>query len=444
MIVAILYLIITLCLFNFYQKHEYKRFVCLYSVMMTSGYAFLPAPSVKITDFMLILFIGIYIHEKIHNNNLLSVKNDKFAMFTLLLISYYFFIFLKTFLLGDEPFSNCFKVFRTDLWLLQYFIFKRIPYSEIKKSYRFIFILTTIAGLFYFLQFIGITGILNFSDESTASIDGFSRRNNAPTFTLAILSYLIFLKIKMRFKILWIAIYFSMFILPMVRGAYIAFGITILLYFMINRDIKKIFKIAIYCFCAMLFFYPILEARFTNKNGEISTSEDIKMALNTKSQEYSSNKGGSFYYRISLLRERIDYLVDNNKLLMGVGTIHEASSQNTFPLYVGKSIYDNRSALIDTNDISFVTRFFRYGLIYLLLFLLYLIYGFKVLLKNKNFEAGKLGFILLGVITFQCLGSDGFSMQQIMLKPIILIACCNNITNYKNDRNSYFKLQQQR
>lgn len=444
MIATLIYSIITLCLFHFYQKQEYKKFVCWYSVLMTSGYAFISTPLVKITDFMLILFVCICIYERKRNKYFLSVKNDKFAMFTLLLIFYYCFIFLKTFLLGNDSFANCFKVFRTDLWMLQYFIFRRIPYTEIRKAYRFIFILTVIAGLFYFLQFVGVTGILNFSDEEVSSIDGFSRRNNAPTFSLAILLFLLFLKNKIKYRIFWIAFFLSLFILPMVRGAFFAFAVTVILYFTLQRDIKNIFKIVIYGFCVMLIFFPLLEARFANKDGGISTSEDVKMAFNMKSNNYDSNSGGTFYYRISLLRERIDYLVHNNELLMGVGTIHESSSKNTFPLYIGKSIYANRSALIDTNDISFVTRLFRYGLIYLFIYLFYLIYGFKVLLKNRNLEAGKLGFMLLGIVTFQCLGSDGFSMQQIMLKPIILIACCNNITNYNNDRNSYFKLQQQR
>lgn len=254
MIATLIYSIITLCLFHFYQKQEYKKFVCWYSVLMTSGYAFISTPLVKITDFMLILFVCICIYERKRNKYFLSVKNDKFAMFTLLLIFYYCFIFLKTFLLGNDSFANCFKVFRTDLWMLQYFIFRRIPYTEIRKAYRFIFILTVIAGLFYFLQFVGVTGILNFSDEEVSSIDGFSRRNNAPTFSLAILLFLLFLKNKIKYRIFWIAFFLSLFILPMVRGAFFAFAVTVILYFTLQRDIKNIFKIVIYGFCIMLIF----------------------------------------------------------------------------------------------------------------------------------------------------------------------------------------------
>lgn len=438
MIISALYLCVTIALFNYYIKERYRTFAIVYAFMISSGFSLLPASNVKIYDFLLLLFVLVSLYENGRSNRFFTVKNDKVAMFTLILISYYFVIFVGTIVFTSESLENAFKVFRTDLWMLQYFIIRRIPYSEIQKSYRFIFMMTTMTGVLYFLQFWGITGILRFSSENVSSVDGLSRYNNAPIFAIPILLYILFLNPQLKNKAFWISFFAALLILPMVRGAIIAFIGTSIIYVVITRKLKSYFAVFLYALCAFLLFYPVIESRFSNSSG-ISTHEDIKNALQIKRGQYDIRQGGSFYYRIALLLERVEYIQSENKMLTGVGTIHEDSPSNNFRLYVGKSIYENRSSLIDTNDIAFATRIFRYGFIYLVLYCLYIIAAFRSLIRHKNEAAGTMGFLTLSIITFQCLGSDGFSMFDRMLIPIIFIACCNN--QYYG-RNSHTQLQQ--
>lgn len=96
-----------------------------------------------------------------------------------------------------------------DLFYLYYFVFRNVPAKSLKASFKFLFIMTTIAGIFYILQFVGVYGILQKSDlmaDSNRYVDGISRYTNTPILTIPILLYLFYEKIRNN-RTLWIIFY---------------------------------------------------------------------------------------------------------------------------------------------------------------------------------------------------------------------------------------------
>lgn len=441
---SLIYILLILLAFLSYSKRHFSLFIKLFVTLVSGGFAIFPETILKVTDCLLILLVLISIFEFSRGRHFFSCKNDKIALFTLLLLFYFFLIGVYTVLSGKESFLYAFKVWRMDLFYLYYFVFRNVPAKSLKASFKFLFVMTTIAGIFYILQFVGVYGILQKSDlmaDSNRYVDGISRYTNTPILTIPILLYLFYGKIRNN-RTLWVIFYLALFIMPMIRGAIIAFAISNIVYLVAVHKFKKMRNVIVYFLLAFILFYPVLEYRFQGDDNRVSTMEDIRLVQNIDYNNIDLNSGGSFYYRIAVFLERWHYLIDESQLFFGVGSIHEESPHNIFILNVGKSIYLNRNAMIDTNDIAFVTHLFRYGLIYFILFVMLIYFYIRHLFKYRNVMTGAIGFMTLLIIVIQSLGSDGFSIYFVMLIPIVLSGLCisDKSENYGTCRNSNIEL----
>ena len=76
---------------------------------------------------------------------------------------------------------------------------------------------------------------------------------------------------------------------------------------------------------------------------------------------------------------------------------------------------------IDTNDISFISHIFRYGLIYLVLYSIFLYLSLRKL-NRGNDELFIVAMLFLSIKIVQSLGSDGFSTFSGMFLILAILA----------------------
>ena len=437
----LVYLLLSIfCIFS-YLKHNYIQFIVGIFIILSSGCGFFPSISTKTDDFALVVVLCCFFFNIITHQPSID-KNDKIAKSIFILLSYYAIITLCTVLSNDESVLNSLLVFRFDLFYLSYFVFRRIPYSKIQVAVRYIFYLSTFAGVFYYLQFVGLTGVLN-SESQWFRKDTMMRLTNTPMLTQVFLFYVLF-DTKLKYRVFYILFYAGLIILPMSRGEIISTLLAIFLYALMTHriELKKTFKFSLMIGVVLLLFSPILMYRFSNQGStgggllqEISKSTDIITTNNYKQFDNSMSvidDEGTFVFRILLCTERINYLSHNVlHLLFGEGTIHETTGVKKYKFNIGTPLYDGQQItiqMIDTNDISFISHIFRYGIVYLILFISLLITMFKSVIKRTDLLSVCCSLVLLTKF-IQALGSDRFYTFNLMFFVLLVTSQAYKINN---------------
>ena len=234
------------------------------------------------------------------------------------------------------------------------------------------------------------------------------------------------------------ALFFSgMIILSQNRGEIVAVLIAVLvaILFFGYKDLVK--KLIIPSIIFSIIFLPIIIFRFssegsvgTGASSEIFTSIDIltnKSNLDFGSSHDVINNEGTAVYRALVAKERIDYLSQSiSYLLFGIGTVHEYSKKGrSLDFYYGNTNRDEIS-YIDTTDIAFLSHVIRYGLMYLLLYSIFIYISFKYLWKDKQNE-----LVLCCLLTLICQiiripTGDFFSGINNMLFMLLILSQITN------------------
>lgn len=433
MIGNLIYFIITISCIHFYIKGQYTNFFIALFLLFSKCLLIIAPGSIKIEDFGLLICIVLLLHEYIHDKNLFNSKRDPIGKIIKILICYYFLCAILSSIRGKESLPYSLILVRFDLFYLSYFIFKKIPLINILTALKKILYLNIFGGILYYLQFIGLTGILLGSDSNDGISNGITRYSNAPFLSLPLFLYLITTQEKIKHKLLLIIFYCGLFLLPMSRGVLIATVAVCSIYFFIRKKIK--IKYAIFLFFIFLLFKPIISYRFSSEGSTgTGTLQEIKNAANYFLEKdftnYNSlaiiNDEGTFAFRILLVAERLNYLIQSpTSLILGEGTIHESSnSVKRYNFNIGTVINDDGTLhmqQIDTNDISFISHIFRYGLIYLVLYSIFLYLSLRKL-NRGNDELFIVAMLFLSIKIVQSLGSDGFSTFSGMFLILAILA----------------------
>lgn len=434
MIGNLIFFIITISCIFFYIKRQHTNFFIALFLLFSKCLLLIAPGSIKIEDFGLLICIVLLFHEYTHDKNFFNTKNDSIGKIIKILIYYYFLCAILSSIRGKESLLYSLMIVRFDLFYLSYFIFKKIPLENIFTAFKKILYLNIWGGILYYLQFIGLTGILLGSDSNDGISSGITRYSNAPFLSLPIFLYLITTKEKVKYKLLLIIFYCGLFILPMSRGVLIATIAVCSIYFILKKKIK--IKYAIFFCFVFLLFKPIISYRFSSEGSTgTGTLQEIKNAtsyfLEKDFTNYNSlaiiNDEGTFTFRILLVAERLNYLIHSpTSLILGEGTIHESSnSVKNYNFNVGTVIKNDDDTLhmqqIDTNDISFISHIFRYGLIYLVLYSIFLYLSLKKLTKGED-ELFIVALLFLSIKIVQSLGTDGFSTFSGMFFILAILA----------------------
>lgn len=425
----LIYTIISLYAVYAYLSKQYVKFIVALFFIVSGGSGFFPIVDFKEQDFgiatILILLVSII--------RSLNVKDDVIGKRILWLILYVGFICLSTSLLDIEGFKFTLLLFRADLFLLSYFVFKQIPFKDIKSAFRVLRILTIITGIFFYLQFLGINGILRDSDINAGFMNLKIARYNYPLLTQVMFFYYLFEKNSKKHRILWILFFAGMIVGSMGRGYMITTVLTVLIYLMVSKRIWQYRKLVISGAIVLAAAIPIITYQLSNQiRARANVLRELNMSKRIIEGDVSilNYDNGVIYnegtgaFRALMIREKMTYLFENPwRTVFGVGAIHESSPAiKKFNFIFGTTTLVNGRPMqhqIDTLDVAFLAHIMRYGLVFLVLYGLFLVSCLKQFYHQHDIIFLSAFLLLLSKILW-AFGSDQFSGFALMFFILLI------------------------
>lgn len=432
--------IMLLCGYS-YLKKKYGVFFVLLIVLLSNFFYFLPIANKGTSRMYLhLMILVIAVIESVRDVSFFSVKEDSIGKSILLILAFYLFHSILTVVLALDSFGHSFYVFCKELYLLSYFLFRRISLEAIDNKLKILFSLIVIQTLAYYLQFLGID--LLYGSFKEGFLNGLTRYTNVPQLGGFVLLYFLLAKHRIDNRLLWILFFTPVIILPMVRGYIIAFSLAVIVVFYINKDYNLIKKFMVFGGFVLLLFSPILVDRFKG-NTDSGFINEMEIVCNMKnSSDFNYGESDTFSFRIALLFERLEYMKAHAyTFLTGVGSLYETCDLvPKFGFLIGSSSPDANGILyhrqVETTDISFITHFFRYGVTYLLFISFFIYRTTKVLYRNRNENIlFAVTFVIMIQSLVQCLSSVpfyDFSLNRMFPFLLILglIKCQNMKSQY--------------
>ncbi len=415
-------------LFAFFTK-RYVSFIVALFLIVSGGSGFLPIIDIKEQDIgmLVILFILCF------SPRYLNFHGDKIGRWICYFIVYIGFICLTSVLLHLEQAKYAALLFRADLFMLSYFVFKQIKLKQVRAAFRILCLLTFITGIFYYLQFVGISGILRDSDSNVRAFNFNVARYNFPLLTSVMLFYFIFTPEKIKRRVFWVVFYGAMIVLSLGRGFLIANVMAIAIFLLLSKKMSKYRQFVVVGILLLCMASPYINYRLSSmKNSNADMLSEITLAKEFMSGEkdilnYDNGvvyNEGTGVFRALLATEKVHYLLQSPwTALFGVGAIHESSSSvNRFNFIFGAPTTINGIQTrhqIDTSDVAFLAHLTRYGFFFLLIYGIYLFYNLRLLYRQKDILF-TVTFLYLLTKLFWAFGSDQFYMFSLMFFVLLV------------------------
>ena len=426
----VLFLLALIGVFCFFNK-KYVAFLLIATFISFNGFSTLGLSTERTNlDAFIIMNLAILAVQLVTSKSSGSYKRkSKIGKAIIILLIY---TTIRTFIaivLGEETVAYSIKVLRTDFFRLSFFVFSQIDNTDIKKFFKALLTLAIIVGIFYGISLI----------EWLASGQTTKLVNRTAIFALsAPLLYLLYVeKIVDKNRYILVGVFVVLLMMTFSRGLFMAVGASLVYYLFIFKRKKNVLLPAIVFLPLFLYLFSVLDKNKATEMSGMSTAEEIQYAMNLSS--YDDFQGAaSFGNRFAMVWEKSLYLSEHpSSLVWGVGPIHEDSPNNRFQFLVGtyKTIDGVRSKQqIDTDDVAMLSHVFRYGIVWLFLFLYFIVISFKTLKRNREKPfviAAELMLLTLCLVGFS---NDFFSELPMMLMPLILLSRANQLTLTKSQK----------
>lgn len=425
--ILLLYVFLLFLAIYFYSQKN-RRWITLFIYIFFITDAFLinifKTNIIKSEDFALVLVVLLSIWGFLSNRNFFSIKNDFIAKLFLVWMTFYLLEFCITVISNAETFGFALKVVRKEFLLLSYFVFRNYSYQSLIKTFKAVFVITFFVNILFVIQFFTSYPLLSSAMNFKGGIAGFPRIHLVPAFNIVFLLYAFITQYKFKLKIPFIFLSLLVQFMSMNRTPIFSLAIVLIIYFIVERDLKKIITIAVIGFLLFPVSSFFLEAR---TQGNSSSLEDIKSAFSMNSVNDYSNDLGTFSFRIAMLLERIDYLEKRPQYaLLGVGCLHEDSpiSQKAFNFQITPYKADESGNYvirqnIDTADIMWTPVLLRYGIVGVILYII-LIYSsitnfFKYRNESDVYMLAFLYLIFLLISSFSSLGIGNLVQMNMLI-----------------------------
>ena len=442
---TLLYLVAAIYGVYAYEQHKYSQFiVVLY--LIASYFSGFVTVGIKPVDFFLMTVVPL----GLANINLFRCADDKLGKWILYLLTYVFIVSFANILLGVENIKYSLMLFRFHLIFIVYFLFKKIPYSDLLKAFHYLFYITVFSGFFYYLQYVGIVGILRGTDEGMNLNQEYLWFYNVPILTPAMLFYVCFSKKTIKYRFLYIIFFAGMIIGCMSRGYIIANLLALGVYMIKNiRNRRNIILISSFGLIA-LFLLPVLSYRFS-KSGSVGNGLYAEFLMSKKIlsgtldfNQFGSGAAidnGTGVYRTLLIAEKINYLAKSPiTFLFGGGAVHGSSPNiKRYNFRFGQSTIINgrkEKQQIDTSDVAFLSNVFRYGFVYLFLFCGILYYSWKGMI-NKKTALFIAGWGYMATCLFQFYGSNRLEYVEYLFFILLVASQIKHNNLYETIRRIY-------
>lgn len=369
----------------------------------------------------LIILFAEFLQKPFHR----VIKNDKVGRIMIILMLYLVFVFCCTIFLNAEYPSYAFKVLRLYMIFIPYFVLLRIPAFYLYKYIRLL------ANIMFFVEIIFVISAIVYKSGAEVSLYGILR---VPTSSLAgpLLLMLLFDKVDVKYRKIYIVTLVLALIATFVRGHAIAVIVTAAIYLIfVRKSFKLIIPFALVLIAFSYLFDFIETYKYHGDDVEkLDTKKEIQLAFKMKSsrefEKMNTSGGGTFTFRYALFLERMEFLARNPQYIpFGVGAVHEDSPNNKFFFKLGSTKMTNGVATVqtlDTGDIGFITQLMKFGVIYLLIFF-WLLYTVVVTAYQKRKYPYMIG-LMLTIVFFILLTPDGDMFMDVchMIFPLILIS----------------------
>lgn len=314
---------------SYNRKHSCNALFTLI-FFFTEGFNVAPQPGGTLSYgnaglvFLIYLLVVTYNRHQIYFKSFLIEKQFTrfgwyFACCILFSLLYYKF----------EPF----EILRVVKWIIPFwsvYLFRLLSERDFECLMNRLIKITVLLNVFYIIQAFGLFSIFNNAHASGMLDSGITRFYNKPTFSTFFLFYMIYNKGKYEkvFFRLSAIILASALLLSFNRmeiaGAVIGYCVCMFLQSgNIQRKIVQAATIALFTIPVMI----VLQARDMSSNSS-SGKNDIQTILNGGYKEFASNgssDGGTMTFRIAMLYERIDYMINECNIfegLFGLGLGH--------------------------------------------------------------------------------------------------------------------------
>lgn len=419
--------------FAWVKGEQWKSLVALLT-LITAGYnlKFLsPVFSGVFSGPNLSLLLGglILLLEYKNNEHVFSINKDKIALFVWLLIIYAFISFIVTLIFEIDLPDEAFKTFREGIFPIYYFIFRQVRPHQYEKFFKVAFKISIVWAVVFFLQPLGIHLLGGIAADDGR---GASRYYNYPDLSLIFFLWAITVKTTLPKRIILILI----FGLPMLmmQGRALMLALLFLpIYFYFKGYASRMVSLVIVGFAAFILFAPYIASRFNMDEIAKEVSSSFSIDANSSNNEVDNN----FAFRTAIVAERIKYLVDNNYLLTGIGSMNEDSpvTQKRFNFkFCSIRMYQGNvwRQQIVCGDVAFLNQIIKYGILYIVLFITFYILIYRKL-NNMHTHCGDIGAAFVLILFLVSPAGNWFNI----INTLILFA----LLSYEENRTRFQSFQ---
>lgn len=431
MIATILNVILLLYAFIQYNKGRYAWPLFILTFFASNAFILnIGEPVIKYPDFGLLLLFGCCVLGYLRDSSFFIVRKYAGAKISLCFLVFFVYEFLYAYLFDIDTIGNILAVLRGYLYALSYFVFRKMPMSELQRSLNFIFKAVMFSCLVYVTQF--FTQLpLTTTFVSGVNSDEYRMQIAPPFMDVVFIMLLLFSK---KNKWIWgcIILIFFVQLLSQNRTPLIAWFLEIGIFVVVSKNTKHKFTIILVALLAFPFVNSLLSSRSENEH---STSLSSTMLYLKSKNYYGLARENTFMFRIALIAERADYLIENpSSFLQGIGAMHEDTAQKKFNFSVGTGGYDEVKhcdvvAQLDSIDVVWGPLLIRYGFMGVTLLLSIVIWMICVFYKKRSNPIMMLGFLTYVSAFAQSFSSGGlFLLLGVLTMMGFLIIFDRNIS----------------
>lgn len=394
--------IISICLLlaALFQYNKGKYAWPLFILIFFASSAFIinfGAAPVKYKDFGILLLLGCCFVGFLRDSTFFSIKGLCGAKISALFLFFFVFEFLYAYLTNVDTVGNILAVSRDYLYALTYFVFRKSPVEEQKKGLRLIFKGVILACILFVIQYFSHIQLTSSFVSEISELAGNYRMQSTPPFMDLILLTVLFYFREMKGRWLVIVLMFGVFLISQNRTPIIALFLEIGLFVLLAKRTKYKIPIMIAAMVAFPFVNSLLASR-SEQEGGINNMDVPVFTYISQGDFQGLASQSTFMFRVALIAERADYLFSNpEKMLLGVGPMHEDTAQKHFNFRIGTANIDSNNQIgisqLDSIDTVWGPLLIRYGFVGLVLHISVVVWMILAYYKKRKNPVFMLGFL---------------------------------------------------
>lgn len=439
MIVTILDIILLLLAIGKYLNRKYTIPIVVFAFFVTDGFIISfggVTPVIKHLDFAFIQMIITSFIMRMKYSNFFSLKNDVVGKIIAIYLFFFLLEFIRTVVLNYDTLSYALADIR--LWFIpfSYFMFRRIDLISFKQAGKYIIGFTLFSSLLFVLQYITHLPLIN----TFIGSEKVYRMHITPAFIEIIVLFLLFSKEKIRYRYCYISLLVLVLFLSQNRTPIITLVILSLLNIVLYNKSKKGIIVLIFLVIAYPFFNTLMEKR---ADGQTSINDSRAIEMITDMDYKNLQNESTFFFRIAIILERVEYLFSHpDKLLLGVGCIHEDSPKNRFNFITGTRRPNSMNRMqLSSIDIMWCSPVIQFGILGVGLLIFVMISCCMMFYRSRKDMIMMVGFLVFLGFFIQSFSSNSLRFSYNLFFMAILMAYNRTLNNYKKytDNDSYIK-----